>query len=38
MQKFYFERNLSTVPFLVKLPDELPKLVFLLHEGYARPI
>jgi len=37
MCKFYFEYKLSTVAFLVKLPEDLPKLAFWSHVGNARP-
>ena len=37
MCKIYFEHSLSSVAFLVKLSDDLSKLAFMLHVGYARP-
>jgi len=37
MCKFDSEHNLSTVDFLVKLPDGLPKLALMLDVRHARP-
>jgi len=36
MWKFYFEHNLRTAAFLIKLSDDFPKLA-VLHVGYTRP-